>query len=198
MLKKLHVILGTSLLVLSACASKPTSDGGSDRGVAPVKLTQTPQGVQITTDDSVLFTVGSAIVSEKGNQFVDKVAEMLQTKTKANVIIEGHTDNTGNAQANTTLSEKRSANVREALISRKVLASRITSRGYGQGKPVAENTTVEGRQMNRRSEIIVVGETVEKIGGDGFLNTLTNALTSFIKSTGALLEKITNKPRPTP
>ncbi len=168
-----------STLFLVACAVPPATDG-VDRTIAPVRLTQISQGVQITTDDSVLFDVGNANISEKGNQFIDKVAEMLLTKTKANVVVEGHTDNTGNAQVNIILSERRSLNVRDALINRKVQAFRITSRGYGQTKPIAENTTIEGRQMNRRSEIIVLGETIENVGGNDLLNTLTNAMTNFL------------------
>ncbi len=190
MFKKATIIFSIYLLV--ACAAKPAADG-ADRAIAPVKLTQTSQGVQITTDDSVLFDVGNANISEKGFQFIDKVAEMLRTRSKANVIIEGHTDNTGSPQLNIALSEKRSTVVREALISRNVESARLSSKGYGQTKPVAENTTVEGRQMNRRSEIIVIGETVENVGGDGFLNSLTNALTNFLKSTGTVLEKVAGK-----
>ena len=177
MFKKATIIFSIYLLV--ACAAKPAADG-ADRAIAPVKLTQTSQGVQITTDDSVLFDVGNANISEKGFQFIDKVAEMLRTRSKANVIIEGHTDNTGSPQLNIALSEKRSTVVRDALISRNVESARLSSKGYGQTKPVAENTTV-------------IGETVENVGGDGFLNSLTNALTNFLKSTGTVLEKVAGK-----
>jgi outer membrane protein OmpA-like peptidoglycan-associated protein len=192
-----NIFLIPFLYLLVACSTVSSNDDQdtktSKQSMAAVKLSQTIQGVKITTDDSVLFDVGSTSISSAGNNFLDKVAEMLRDKTKANILIEGHTDSTGNIQINSVLSEKRSTSVKEGLIARKISASRINSKGYGQSKPVAENDTPEGRQMNRRSEIIVLGETVERVGGTDLLNNLTLALGNFIKDAGTTIGNSVSK-----
>jgi OOP family OmpA-OmpF porin len=69
--------------------------------------------------------------------------------------IEGHTDNTGSATGNQTLSEQRAASVRQFLIDTyKIDAARLKSAGFGASKPAASNDTPEGRQTNRRVELV--------------------------------------------
>jgi len=67
----------------------------------------------------------------------------------------GHTDNVGNASANLKLSQQRADAVRLQLIKNGVNPSNITSIGYGDSKPIADNSTAEGRELNRRTEIEV-------------------------------------------
>jgi outer membrane protein OmpA-like peptidoglycan-associated protein len=74
--------------------------------------------------------------------------------------VEGHTDSTGTVEFNQKLSEQRANSVREYLVQQGLDAGSITSTGLGQGMPVAENTTAQGRQKNRRVEIIVSGEVI--------------------------------------
>ena len=73
------------------------------------------------------------------------------------VQISGHTDNTGTDEYNMQLSLDRAKAVADYLISKGIDAKRLTWRGYGASKPVADNTTEEGRAMNRRTEFTVVG-----------------------------------------
>jgi TonB family protein len=75
--------------------------------------------------------------------------------TESNVEVEGHTDNVGNAESNKKLSEQRAKAVMDYLISRGVEASRLKSVGYGLVKPVADNSTEEGRAKNRRVELVI-------------------------------------------
>ena len=80
---------------------------------------------------------------------------MLQEHPELKLAIEGHTDATGQAAANQTLSERRAAAVREALVAQFAIdGARLTSKGLGQSKPVGPNTTPEGRQQNRRVELV--------------------------------------------
>jgi OOP family OmpA-OmpF porin len=80
---------------------------------------------------------------------------MLTDHADLKLVIEGHTDNVGAAAANQALSEKRAAAVRRALVETYgVAADRLTTKGFGATKPVAPNTTVEGRQNNRRVELV--------------------------------------------
>ena len=79
--------------------------------------------------------------------------------------IEGHTDSTGGDALNQKLSEQRAAATREYLIQQGLAESNITARGFGKTMPVADNSTADGRQKNRRVEIIIGGEVIgAKIG----------------------------------
>jgi OmpA-OmpF porin, OOP family len=80
---------------------------------------------------------------------------MLKDHADLKLAIEGHTDNVGQADANQTLSEKRAAAVRQFLIdSYGINGARLQAEGLGQTKPVASNDTPEGRQSNRRVELV--------------------------------------------
>ena len=80
---------------------------------------------------------------------------MLQQHADLGLTIEGHTDNTGTAPGNQALSERRAASVRQYLVDYfGIDGARLKSVGYGQTKPVAPNDTPEGRQNNRRVELV--------------------------------------------
>jgi OmpA-OmpF porin, OOP family len=84
-----------------------------------------------------------------------EIADMLAAPPDLKLTIEGHTDNVGAAAANQTLSEKRAAAVKAYLVgTAHVDASRLASKGFGATKPVGPNTTAEGRQNNRRVELV--------------------------------------------
>jgi len=80
---------------------------------------------------------------------------MLAAHAELALTIEGHTDNTGSAAANQTLSEQRAAAVKQYLVAHYgVDAARLDAKGFGASKPVASNDTPEGRQQNRRVELV--------------------------------------------
>ncbi|HUQ73503.1 MAG TPA: OmpA family protein [Burkholderiales bacterium] len=122
---------------------------------------KTERGLVITLGD-VLFDTGRSELKSGGMRNVQKLADVLKEHPKRNVLIEGFTDSTGNSGYNQDLSDRRAAAVRAALQNTGVSADRITGRGYGQGFPVASNATAEGRQLNRRVEIVVSedGQTI--------------------------------------
>ena len=79
--------------------------------------------------------------------------------------IEGHTDNIGSDEANMKLSQQRADTVLDFLVQQGLAADALTAVGFGKADPVADNSTTEGRQKNRRVEIIVSGEVIgAKIG----------------------------------
>ena len=86
---------------------------------------------------------------------VDRLARYLEDNPGKTVLIEGHTDSTGSDTTNLRLSQERADAVRMALITRGIGASRIAATGLGSSSPVAPNTTPEGRQQNRRVEIVI-------------------------------------------
>jgi len=185
------IVLGSSVFVtalLLGCATPATKT--ADKGADPnydaskqkaIKLTQTARGTGITVDARVLFDTGKAEVKADGQVAIDRISTLLKEKTTANVIIEGHTDNTGSPQLNQRLSEQRADSVRNALVARAVPLARLQTKGLGLSQPVAENTTEDGRAQNRRVEIVMLGETLERIGGKAEEERLSSGLDKFLK-----------------
>lgn len=108
---------------------------------------QALQGIQFETAKSEILPVSSIILN--------KIAEILKLNPTYIVEIQGHTDNTGKSSANLLLSENRAESVRKYLVMRGVENNRLTSHGYGDTIPVADNNTEEGRSLNRRVEFVV-------------------------------------------
>jgi OmpA-OmpF porin, OOP family len=103
----------------------------------------------------ILFATGSDRIRPESTPTLKEIGEMLKTYPDLRLAIEGHTDNVGQTAANQTLSEQRAAAVREYLVSSHGIdASRLEARGFGASKPAASNDTPEGRQGNRRVELV--------------------------------------------
>ena len=102
----------------------------------------------------ILFDTGETIIKPESQAIVDEIYKLLKDNASLKVSIEGHTDNTGNAVDNKKLSEERAKAVMSALIAKGINKERLSSAGWGQEKPVADNRTEEGRSKNRRVEII--------------------------------------------
>jgi outer membrane protein OmpA-like peptidoglycan-associated protein len=82
------------------------------------------------------------------------MAVLLKDNPALKVNVEGHTDNTGKPSKNKTLSQQRADAVKSAVVKQGVSADRMTTKGWGQDKPLADNRTEEGRTKNRRVEIV--------------------------------------------
>ena len=103
----------------------------------------------------IYFDTGSDRLRPESTPTLKEIGDMLKQYPDLKLTIEGHTDNVGNAEANKALSEKRAAAVKAFLVSNHgVDAARLDARGLGDQKPVAPNTTPEGRQQNRRVELV--------------------------------------------
>lgn len=100
------------------------------------------------------FETGKADIKPESQTLIDQVVEMLRADEQLRLSIEGHTDNVGTAAFNKTLSENRAKSVMNAIIAKGIDKSRLSARGWGQEKPIADNTTEEGRAKNRRVEIV--------------------------------------------
>ena len=105
----------------------------------------------------VFFETGSSNLDTDSKFELDKLAELMNRFNAVDVELGGHTDNTGDAAANRTLSQQRAEIVREALIERGIAGDRIIARGYGDARPIDTNDTEEGRQNNRRTELKILG-----------------------------------------
>jgi outer membrane protein OmpA-like peptidoglycan-associated protein len=119
----------------------------------------TPRGLVITMA-GVLFDVGSSDLRPPVREQLARVAGIILAHPGLNLQVEGHTDNTGSAAFNQRLSEDRAQSVRFFLIEQGLNSGTITAKGFGFDKPVASNNTSEGRQKNRRVELIVSGQVI--------------------------------------
>jgi outer membrane protein OmpA-like peptidoglycan-associated protein len=100
------------------------------------------------------FDTGKATIQPDSENILGEIVKLLQQNPDLKLRVEGHTDNQGNAAANQTLSEKRAQAVVAWLVAHDVGASRLTAVGLGQTKPVADNSTPEGRTKNRRVDLV--------------------------------------------
>jgi len=128
--------------------------------LSDLKAKQTERGIVLTMGD-VLFAFDKATLSPEAFRNVDKLADFLKKHPNRSVLIEGHTDSVGSDEYNLDLSEKRADAVRNALVAKGVGEERITPKGYGKKYPVASNNTSDGRQLNRRVEVVVLNEGVK-------------------------------------
>jgi outer membrane protein OmpA-like peptidoglycan-associated protein len=108
----------------------------------------------------VLFDTGSFTLKPGAREKLAKVSGILLAHPGLNMQIEGHTDSVGGDAYNVRLSEQRAESVREFLGEQGVTLSSITAQGFGKAEPVASNDTPEGRQRNRRVEIVVNGDAI--------------------------------------
>jgi outer membrane protein OmpA-like peptidoglycan-associated protein len=121
--------------------------------------TDTPRGLVVNMGD-VLFDPGKSDLSSEAREDLAKLSGIVLNYPSLRLTIEGHTDNTGSAEINQTVSEQRANAVRNYLASQGLSAGSLSAQGLGMNNPVADNDTNEGRQKNRRVEIIVSGEVI--------------------------------------
>jgi outer membrane protein OmpA-like peptidoglycan-associated protein len=113
------------------------------------------RGLVITLSGSVLFASNQATLLPAARARLDQVADVLLTTRERNLVVEGHTDSQGSDTFNMDLSQRRADAVRNYIVQRGYGADLIQAHGLGEGRPIADNTSAEGRANNRRVEIII-------------------------------------------
>ncbi len=116
------------------------------------------RGLVITLSGSVLFRSAKSTLLPSAQVKLDQVANALLAIRARNLIVEGHTDSQGSESYNQGLSQRRADAVRDYLVQKGYPADRIQARGNGEGSPIANNASPEGRANNRRVEIIIERE----------------------------------------
>jgi outer membrane protein OmpA-like peptidoglycan-associated protein len=119
----------------------------------------TARGLIVNMSD-VLFDTGSYTLKPGAREMLAKISGIVLAHPGLNLQIEGHTDSVGSDEFNQQLSERRADSVRDFLAQQGVAGSSIAARGFGKTQPVATNDTPEGRQRNRRVEIVVNGDAI--------------------------------------
>jgi outer membrane protein OmpA-like peptidoglycan-associated protein len=137
---------------------KPVGNGLKPMEVKDVVvvLTKEEQAVIKKAFDNLEFESGKDIIRSTSFQALDELAALLVKHPDWALKISGHTDNVGKPAANMTLSKKRAESVKRYLVSKGVNATHLKTEYFGQTRPIAPNTTPEGRQKNRRVEMLII------------------------------------------
>ncbi|GAA4781059.1 hypothetical protein GCM10023231_05470 [Olivibacter ginsenosidimutans] len=165
-IKKVTVVvtLVTSVVFVGCKSKKLIVNDGAEVVSSPSEdhidggtVSKTEEGVVLTFESDVLFATNSSYLSEKAKVTMkNMVAYINKNYPNARIQINGHTDATGEPDYNQWLSEKRAASVKSYAVSLGLDESKIATKGYGKAKPVATNSTKEGREKNRRVEVIIL------------------------------------------
>jgi outer membrane protein OmpA-like peptidoglycan-associated protein len=126
------------------------TDTAITMSLAPIEVGQT---IRL---NHIFFETGKAALLEESFIELDVLVEVLQDNSTMEILISGHTDNKGKPKANQTLSENRVKSVDQYLVSKGINTKRLTYKGFGSTKPVADNKTEEGRAKNRRVEFKIL------------------------------------------
>jgi OOP family OmpA-OmpF porin len=100
------------------------------------------------------FDSGKSTIKEESKPIISQIIQLLDDNPDINLSIEGHTDNQGDNASNLTLSKNRAKAVMDAIIAGGISTERLSSKGFGEDKPIADNANEEGRAKNRRVELI--------------------------------------------
>ena len=117
------------------------------------------RGLIVNMSD-VLFDTGKYTLRSTAREKLARIAGIVLANPGLNLEIEGHTDKVGSEELNQGLSEKRAQSVRDYLTRPGISPDSMIARGFGESQPVASNETAEGRQQNRRVELVVSGESI--------------------------------------
>lgn len=115
---------------------------------------QSDRGLVISVTD-IVFSSGNSEIDQDTKRQLTDVAAFLKSYPEREIVVEGYTDSTGSSEFNQNLSKLRAQAVREELVNQGVDDSRLKVKGYGEEFPVADNATEQGRDMNRRVEIVL-------------------------------------------
>lgn len=128
----------------------PAEEGGCPRVYEDVQVT----GTHIRISQKIHFAFNRARILPDSFHILNTVAQVLTDYPEITLEIQGHTDDRGSDRYNQRLSDQRAAAVRQYLLGRGIPSSRLTSRGYGEARPIESNRTEEGRAINRRVELV--------------------------------------------
>ncbi|AUL99367.1 OmpA family protein [Pseudothauera hydrothermalis] len=121
-----------------------------------VDITREGDTIRLQAPENITFDTNRADIKPQFKPVLNQLAQSIRQYPGTVVQVEGHTDSTGSAAYNQTLSENRAASVRSHLIQQGVEANRVLAVGYGMSRPIADNRSAAGRAQNRRVEILIV------------------------------------------
>lgn len=153
-----------------AAASEPVAPIASNKDVEPIASKEDAEAVVVAEKVEPKFTnlslssgatyeLGGSVLSDEGKATIIELMDKFKGEEVKTVVISGYTDDSGDAAFNQQLSEKRAEAVKAELVKNGANPDKITTIGYGENNPIADNSTREGRAKNRRVEISVDSKT---------------------------------------
>jgi outer membrane protein OmpA-like peptidoglycan-associated protein len=134
-----------------------------ERDLEGAKIERVGEGIKVTFESGILFDVAKADLRPEAQANLANLGVILNKYEDTNILIEGHTDSDGTDEYNQALSERRANSVSHYLASQAVSAGRMSTIGYGESQPIADNNTAAGKQANRRVEVaIMANEKLKK------------------------------------
>lgn len=125
------------------------------QAVPTAQVERVGEGIDLTFESGLMFAINSSEISDSYKSDLSGAADVFNKYPETNIVIEGHTDDTGAADYNMTLSEKRAKAVKAYLISKGVAENRLTEKWYGETQPKYPNDSEANRQKNRRVELAI-------------------------------------------
>jgi outer membrane protein OmpA-like peptidoglycan-associated protein len=119
------------------------------------KVERIGEGIKITFASGILFDTDSAVLKGAARDNIGDLSKTLNKYADTEIVVQGYTDSTGSPDHNLLLSQRRGESVAGYLKSQGVRQNRISTTGFGQDSPVADNNTIEGRAANRRVEVAI-------------------------------------------
>lgn len=136
------------------------SEGGGQRVVENLEVVDN-RAIRLDLNSSLMFPSGQATLQPDAHAHLDVLAMSLEENPESEVVLIGHTDNVGSAEANKRLSEQRAEAVAAYLTDKGIGRERLETEGLGESEPIADNAMAEGRAQNRRVEVVIVPTTSE-------------------------------------
>ncbi len=127
-----------------------------ERDLEGVRVERVGESIKLTFDSGILFAVNKSDLNPQAQANLTDLAVILKKYKDTDIFIDGHTDSDGTDAYNMTLSEQRANAVKSFLAMQSVASTRMNTQGYGETKPIADNTTASGKAQNRRVEVAIV------------------------------------------
>ena len=141
------------------------------QAVPDARVERVGEGINVTFNSGLLFKINSSVLSDEAKTNLEKIAGVFIKYPDTDILIEGHTDNTGTSEYNMELSKKRAYAVSEFLGSKGVNSSRFNIKWYGETQPKYPNDTEANRALNRRVEVgVMANDQMKAQAKEGTLN----------------------------
>ncbi len=157
---------GTTGLLIGKYMDKQAAE--VQRDIAGSKVERIGEGILITFDSKAMFDINEFSLKSTTRNDLNDLSTILNKYGDTEILVRGHTDNSGSETYNQKLSQDRATSVRNFLSQKGVTSSRMTLEGFGELQPIADNSTSSGRSQNRRVEIaIYANKKLKKLAKKG-------------------------------
>lgn len=124
-----------------------------------VEVVREGDNLRLVMPSNITFATDQSYISSGFNDTLNAIAKVMNKYEKTYLSVEGHTDSTGKDSYNMNLSRERAQSVKDYLVNQQIMATRVSTKGYGETRPIATNESANGRAQNRRVEIQIEPNT---------------------------------------